>query len=207
MKSNQENQTQMQAFFDRLAPEWYDNEDDRAAQARIVELAGLPEGAHLADIGCGRGVMFPYLLATKPASLTAVDLSPKMLAYAKERFGENGIAYYNCDVVDAPLCDLDAVMMYNTYPHFLDKAALADKLARSVRPGGVVIIAHSVSKEKINGHHSGTVPFVLSAPLRTAQQEADAFAGGFTAECLVDDDTLYFIKLRRADVPADVPGK
>lgn len=196
-QASQDNKQKMQAFFDRLAPEWYDNEEDRAAQTRIMQLAALPAGARLADIGCGRGVMFPHLLATQPASLTAVDLSPKMLSYAKERFGTDGITYCNCDVLDAPLAELDAVMLYNTYPHFLDKAALAKKLADSVRPGGAVVIAHSVSKEKINGHHSGAVPFVLSVPLRTAQEEAEAFAPYFTAEAMVDDDTLYFIKLRR----------
>lgn len=191
------NNENMQAFFDKLAPDWFDNEEDRAAQVRIMQLAEFPREAHIADIGCGRGVMFPYLLESNPKSMTAVDLSPKMLAYAKDRFGEDRITYCNCDVLDAPLSGLDAVMMYNTYPHFLDKEALADKMGHSIVSGGMLVIAHSVSKEKINGHHSGTVPFVLSTPLRPAQQEADAFAQWFTAETLVDDDTLYFIRLRR----------
>ncbi|MEG2287677.1 MAG: class I SAM-dependent methyltransferase [Ruthenibacterium sp.] len=192
-----ENNEQMQAFFDGLAPKWFDNENDRAAQQRIVQLADFPHGAALADVGCGRGVMFPYLLKAQPRSLTAVDLSSQMLAYAKKTYGENGITYCNCDVLEAPLEHLDAVMMYNTYPHFLDKKALADKMAHSICAGGMLVIAHSVSRHKINAHHSEGIPFVLSVPLRCAQEEAAEFSADFTPELLIDDDALFFVKLRR----------
>jgi len=151
----------------------------------------------IADIGCGKGVMFEHLLQTNPAKIIAVDISGEMLRLAKDLFSDSRIEYVNDDFLDASLPMLDAAVIFNAYPHFLDKAALAKKLAQTIKRNGTVIIAHSRGKSKINGVHHGESVSRLSVPLESGEIEASKFLRFFVPDMIVDDDEIYFIKMSR----------
>jgi SAM-dependent methyltransferase len=192
--------TEMEAFFDRLAPTWTDNADEYEVREKIVERMNLPADCVIADIGCGKGVMFEHLLKTNPRSIVGVDLSGEMLRHAQELYqGDARLSFIKADVLTVDLPELDAAVIFNSYPHFLDKKALAEKLAAHIRKGGSVIIAHSVSRSRINERHKGGMATVLSAPLEAAEKEAAHFVPFFIADMLIDDDDGYFIKLRRVE--------
>lgn len=159
-------------------------------------MARIEEKSLIADIGCGRGVMFEHLLQTKPRGIIAVDLSGEMVARAKTLYRDERLMFINGDVLGAFLPTFDCAVIYNSYPHFADKKALAEKLKSHIRKGGLLIIAHSAGRERINGIHSGKASSI-SVPLRFAREEADEFLPYFTAEICVDSDDLYFIKLVR----------
>jgi len=199
----------MTAFFDRLAPNW-DNDIARYhIREKILSLADLPSGIVIADIGCGTGVMFEHLLKVNPSRIIAIDLSREMINIAKKFFSDNRITYINDDILEASLPALDAAIIFNAYPHFLDKPALVEKLAAIIKPGGILIIAHSMSKKLINGVHDGEVVSTLSMPLEEANVEATRFAEFFLADTLIDNDEFYFIKMIRrhqsdlGDIPVE----
>ena len=184
-------------YFDALAEGWNPNPEDYPNREHIVRLAGLEPGGVIADIGCGRGVMFEHLLKTQPRTIYAIDLSAKMIEQAALDLPDPRIHLMNADIVTADLPMLDAAVIYNAYPHFLDKAALADKLARVIKPGGLLIIAHGRGRQIINGGHGGKRVSQISIPLEDAQAEAAKFAAAFEPEQHIDTPDIYFIKLRR----------
>ena len=71
-------------FFDRLAPQW-DAEMIRSDEiiGLILDNAGVAEGKDILDVACGTGVLIPDYLWRNVRSVTAIDLSPKMVELAK----------------------------------------------------------------------------------------------------------------------------
>ena len=188
---------EMASFFDELAPEWDNAPSGYDLRDKLTSMMGISSNSVIADIGCGKGVMFEHLLKTKPAKIIAVDVSGEMIRMAKELHSDDRIEYINGDFLDAPIPALDAAVFFNSYPHFLDKEGLADKLALTLKKSGIMIIAHSSSKAKINGAHSGDSVSKLSVPLESAEAEARKFQNHFTIDTLIDNDEIYFVKMIR----------
>ena len=193
MTSNHE----MRNFFDRLAPNWNNHPEEYYIREKITALADFPEGNLIADIGCGQGVMLEHLLKTNPREIIAIDLSAEMLKHARKNFTDPRITFMNADFLETDLPPLDAIILYNAYPHFLNKEALARKTAEIIRKNGYLIIAHGCGKAGINSGHSGERVSPLSAALEDAEKEAAKFKDFFTPEVTVDNDELYFVKMRR----------
>lgn len=187
----------MAAFFDALAPAWECVPTEHETREKLVALMGLPQGGVVADIGCGRGVLFEYLLKTNPAKIFAVDCSGEMLRLAAQRYDDPRLAYVHGDFLDIPLPPLDAAVFFNSYPHFLDKGALVEKLAGTLKKGGALIVAHSQGRATINARHKGERVSKFSIPLESAEAEAERFQRFFTADACIDSDGMYFIKMRR----------
>ena len=189
------NSKNMAAFFDRLAPDWDNSPHEYEIREKLTSMMELSPNSVIADIGCGKGVMFEHLLKTNPAKIIAVDVSGEMLRLAKSIFSDERIEYINADFLTIELPVLDTAVIFNAYPHFCDKDALVKKLTQTVKTNGSVIIAHSRSRASINGTHTGERASSLSVPLENAVIEADKFSTFFTADVLVDNDKMYFVKL------------
>ncbi len=188
---------EMAAFFDSLAPQWENDPAESGVRERLVAMMKLPPGGVAADIGCGKGVMLEHLLATGPTAIIAVDISDEMLKAARELCGDSRVTFCHGDFLQAALPVLDAAVLFNAYPHFLDKPALAAKLARAVRPGGIAVIAHSHGRAWINGLHRSGGAAALSVALEDARTEAGRFAPYFKPDALIDSDEVYFIRMTR----------
>ena len=187
----------MEAFFDEMAAEWDNDPENYDKREKITAMISISENSVIADIGCGKGVMFEHLLKTSPKQIIAMDISAQMLRLAKELFKDDRIQYIHDDFLTAILPPLDVVVMFNAYPHFLDKEALAKKLSEVLKDNGIFIIAHSMNRETLNSLHSGEAVSKVSTCLEAAGMEADKFKKFFDTELLVDDDEMYFIKLKR----------
>ena len=185
------------AFFDKLAPEWDSAPAEYETREKLINLMGLARNSVVADIGCGRGILFEHLLKTNPARIIAVDISGEMIRLAKKLYGDKRLEYVNGDFLDVPLPMLDAAVFFNSYPHFLDKEALAEKLPGILKKGSAMIIAHSLGKAEINGMHTGESVSKFSTPLENAEAEADKFQRFFKTDTLIDNNELYFIKMTR----------
>ena len=185
------------AFFDRLAPEWDNSPSEYGVRERITSMMGLPPNSVIADIGCGKGVMIEHLLKTNPTRIIAMDISSEMIRSAKELFDDRRIDFMNVDFYDVLLPTLDAAVFFNSYPHFLDKSLLIEKLANAIKKNGKLIIAHSMSRAEINGTHTGESVSKISVPLDSADIESSKYDKYFATETMVDDDEIYFVKMSR----------
>ena len=161
----------VQAFFDRLAPDWDAGMvRNEAVIARILDNAGVCEGCTVLDVACGTGVLFGDYVKRGAARVTAVDLSPEMAARAAEKAAGTQITVVCGDVEDSAAVrdsgPYDVVMVYNAFPHFPDPAGLIRTLAGLVRPGGRLSIAHGMSRAALDAHHSGSAHAVSMRLLR-----------------------------------------
>ena len=191
------NMDNMEKFFDTMAEDWDNDPENYDKREKITAMMDLPPDSIIADIGCGMGVMLEHLLKMNPKKIIAMDVSGEMLRLARELYDDPRIEYIHGDFLTATLPQPDVVVMFNAYPHFLNKEVLAEKLAQVLKSNGIFIVAHSMNRETLNCHHSGEAVSKVSTPLEAAEIEADKFQKFFNTELLVDDDEMYFIKMRR----------
>ena len=185
----------VQAFFDRLAPQWdATTERNDAIIERILDAAGVRAGADVLDVACGTGVLIPDYLGRGVASVTAVDLSPKMTEIAAEKFaGEPNVAVLCADACTARFDRLfDCIVIYNAFPHFAQPDALIAALSDALKPGGRLTVAHDRSREAINAHHKG-MPDTLAADLMSADALAAIFERTLTVLSAVSDEHMYLV--------------
>lgn len=183
-------------FFDRCAPSWdVGLVRNEAVISAILDNAGVRAGVDVLDVACGTGVLFSDYLQRGVASLTAVDISPEMVKIAQQKFPEVRIL---CGDVEQTVFDrcFDVIMIYNAFPHFPDPARLIGCLARWVKPGGRLSVAHGMSRKMLNHHHSGTASRV-SVDLLEENELAALFAPYFDVDTVISDERMYQVAGRK----------
>jgi SAM-dependent methyltransferase len=106
--------------------------------ARIIAAAGLAPGVSALELGCGTG-MFTHIFQATGAKITANDISPDLIALARQ---QNPDATF----LLAPFEDLDESAKYDaiigsSVLHHLDVEAALAKCARLLKPGGRIAFA------------------------------------------------------------------
>jgi demethylmenaquinone methyltransferase/2-methoxy-6-polyprenyl-1,4-benzoquinol methylase len=187
------------AFFDRCAP-WWDADMIRKEDiiATILDNAGIRNGMDVLDVACGTGVLFPDYQKRNVKSVTGIDISPEMVKIAAAKFPEVQLI---CGDVEETKFDkpFDAVMVYNAFPHFPSPAGLIEALARVVKPGGRLCVAHSMSRAQLQQHHRGRASQV-SIDLIHEQALADLFSPYFDVDVIISNDHMYQVAgTRRKD--------
>ncbi len=178
-------------FFDSCAPSW-DAEmikDDRIINT-ILDIGGVTDGKHVLDVACGTGVLFDYYLS-RNACVTGIDISPQMVNYARLKFPD--IPVICADVEDFSFkSKFDCIVLYNAFPHFTAPERLIRILASLLNPHGRLTVAHGMSREKINAHHSGSASAV-SLGLMSADELFDIFSKHLQADVKISDAEKYIV--------------
>ena len=119
---------------------------------RPATLSLLPdlEGKHVLDAGCGPG-FYTQILLEKGAMVTAIDASPKMIEYAKQRVGNRAtIRQANLEKPLKFLADqsIDLVFSSLVLDYIKDWNSLFKEFARILYDGGYFIFSteHPLSK-------------------------------------------------------------
>lgn len=181
-------------FFDQRADHWEAEEEHTRSlvQPAVAIMAGVQEGSRVLDLGCGLGVMMPIYDSLGVASVLGVDISPVMIARAKERWED--YPAFKFAVADGATFDtdetFDAVVIYNAYPHFMDRSALIKNCYRLLCGGGRFIVAHSAGRDEINSHHEAVASGV-SLGLKPAVEESKPWEDLFVTDVLVDTPTFF----------------
>jgi len=179
-------------FFDRLAPGW-DAEmiRDDALIRIILDNARVAAGKDVLDVACGTGVLIPDYLARGAASVTAIDISPKMAEIAREKFPQENVRVLCADVEEADFGRLfDCVVVYNAFPHFPAPERLIARLAALLKPGGTLTVAHGMSREKIDAHHHGAAQHVSNG-LMPAGELAEIIDRYLHVAVCLSDERMY----------------
>lgn len=179
-------------FFDRLAPGW-DAEMIRndAIISTILDKAGVQAGKDILDVACGTGVLIPDYLKRKVASVTGIDISPRMVEIAREKFPQPGVEILCGDVETTDFGKpFDCIVVYNAFPHFPDPERLIAKLASLLKSGGTLTVAHGMSREKIDAHHHGSASHVSNG-LMMAEDLAKIFAKHLNVTWILSDERMY----------------
>lgn len=118
---------------------------------RLVELAEPQVTDHALDVSTGGGHV-ALALAPHVASVTASDLTPRMLEAARAFLTSRGVANAAFVVADAehlPFLDasFDLVTVRIAPHHYADVRAAVREMARVLRPGGRLIIIDNIAPE------------------------------------------------------------
>ena len=128
--------------FDRIALLPERGGVDHNARYHDYLLRHAPRNGRLAlDVGCGRGA-FARRLARRCERVRAIDLSPNMIRVAREQ--SRDFPNIEFDVADVMSYDLgierfDCIASIAAL-HHLPQAELLPRLARALRPGGVLLV-------------------------------------------------------------------
>jgi SAM-dependent methyltransferase len=133
--------------YERLAPVYdvltagYDYETWLTGLEDLALEHGLP-GRRVLDVGCGTGKSFEPLLE-RGYSVTACDLSPAMVAAAREKAAPRGVRVFVADMRRLPrVGPVDWVTCLDDAVNYLlgdDDLSLAlTGMRRALRPGGLV---------------------------------------------------------------------
>ena len=179
-------------FFDRLAPLWdADMMRNDEVIGEILDNAGVSAGKAVLDVACGTGVLIPDYLSRRVASVTAIDISPEMAKIAREKFPQPEVTVLCGDVETEEFGrKFDCSVVYNAFPHFPDAERLVRRLAALLNDGGVLTVAHGMSREKLNAHHGGSAKHVSNG-LMPADDLAEIFAKVLEVTTVIDDGRMY----------------
>jgi magnesium-protoporphyrin O-methyltransferase len=148
-----ERRSEIETYFDRTAAAaWSRLTSDapvsgiratvRAGRDRMRStlLSYLPDdlrGARILDAGCGTGAL-AVEAAKRGAEVVAIDLSPTLIALAKERLPKNlRIDFRSGDMLDPALGTFDHIVAMDSLIHYrlADMVAMLAKLAAMSRDG------------------------------------------------------------------------
>ena len=181
------------AFFDKCAPSW-DAEMIKSDKKinKILDNAQIGENMDILDVACGTGVLFDYYLERQVASVTGIDISPEMARIAAEKYaGESRVQVLRGDVESYPFTrKFDRIVVYNAFPHFPQPAQLIKTLSSLLKEGGRLTVAHGMSREAIDSHHSGAASKVSNG-LMAAEDLAKLFEKHLTVEVVLSDEEMY----------------
>ena len=133
------------AAFDRQARDYdvkqYGQHARRLQDDVLAAALTFPFGDVL-DVGCGTGAVLAALLAARPGAVArGIDLSPEMVAVARERLGEGAeVEVADAERLPFPGACADLVTCVDSLHHYPDPGAALAEMHRVTRPGGGLVL-------------------------------------------------------------------
>ncbi len=154
-------------FFNDSAATWLDtfyknpesgqHDLHQKALDRFFSLIPLKPGDSVLDVGCGSGVLVPFVLKriTETGILYELDFAERMIEANKSLHKDGNIRFVVADAAEAPLEDAscDSIICFASFPHFHDKEKSMLALSRILKRDGTFVVAHLDSSEGIKKHH------------------------------------------------------
>jgi ubiquinone/menaquinone biosynthesis C-methylase UbiE len=154
-------------FFNDHAPRWRDMwyKDhstgcyDKHAKdfERLFSLITLKPGDHVLDVGCGTGILVPFILdrITETGILYELDYAEKMIEINRELHRNDNIRFILADAEEVPLdeASCDAIICFSCFPHLHEKEKSVATLGRILKQDGLFVVSHFESSEGIKKHH------------------------------------------------------
>jgi len=199
-------------FFNERADAWLDTwYKDPASGAytrhrekfeRLFTLVPIREGDQVLDVGCGSGVLVPYLLkrVSKRGMVYELDYAERMIRVNHRIHGDERVRFIVADVADMPLeketCDV--VMCFACFPHIHDKKTALEAMAAALKKNGFLAVAHLESSQDINRHHRKSGTPVMHDTLPKRQEMIGMFeAAGLSIERFIDESGFYLVLGRK----------
>lgn len=186
-------------YFNSVAYTWDETvKHDKNKIESILKIVGIGKDDSVLDVGTGTGVLVPFLhtLVGGKGKITAIDVSENMISVAKSKFHMDNVEFIVGDVLHAGFDadSFDCIVCYSMFPHFDDKKAAVIKLSSYLRSGGKLAVAHSQSRDAINGLHRDLTGDVSKDRLPSADKIAQYFKeAGITVVSVTDNNDMFIV--------------
>lgn len=194
-------------FFNKHAQDWCntwykDNATGRYDKhandfQRLFSLLPLRAGARVLDVGCGTGILVPFILEriTPSGVLYELDFADSMIQVNKSLHHADNTRFIVADAENAPLHDAscDAVICFSCFPHFHDMEKAMLMLSRILKPRGIFALSHFDSSEAINRHHESCQAVAHDRLPDKTTMRALFRTAGLTIRMFTDEPGFYCI--------------
>jgi demethylmenaquinone methyltransferase/2-methoxy-6-polyprenyl-1,4-benzoquinol methylase len=140
--------------FEKWAENWEVSAESKIVAGIFVkELINKGSGLIL-DLACGKGVLRDYFNENLPESVVVyVDKAFAMIKGLREIYSDELVIRGEGENIPFDENKFDAVIIFNSFPHFTDKEKTIAECYRVLKKGGRLIIGHSMTPEEINQLH------------------------------------------------------
>lgn len=121
---------------------------------RLAEMAGIPVGSSVLDVGCGVGGSARWLARHLGCTVLGITLSPVQARMAAEAAMREGLgdrarfAVKDAHRLDFPAASFDAVWVIECSEHLVDKRGFIQACHRVLKPGGTMALCAWLSAER-----------------------------------------------------------
>jgi SAM-dependent methyltransferase len=133
--------------------------------AAVLRRLEITPGTRLLDIGCGSGYA-ARMAASSGATVTGIDITPELLAIARERVPAGEFLQGVMDALPFPDVSFDVAVGFNSFQFADDPVTAVREARRVVRPGGLIAATTFAEAER----NESTALHVALEPLRDAGQ-------------------------------------
>ncbi|MGB4985541.1 MAG: class I SAM-dependent methyltransferase [Erysipelotrichaceae bacterium] len=186
-------------FFNSVADNWdVMCHHDKLKIKKILDLSPISLGDRIMDIGCGTGVLTPYLVGIvgDGGSIVGIDVSNRMNEVAKRKYDYDNVSFHCEDIMDFNRDGqlYSGAICFSVFPHFEDKVHTIKQIVSNIEVGGYIIIAHSQSRDEINNMHKKCDDAVNKDELPPMDMISSWFyQNNCGVNFLLDNDELFMI--------------
>lgn len=116
---------------------WYRNR--RMLIADILHHYHVPQGVHIADVGCGTGLLIKDLSVLGYKNIVGFDNSPIAVEFCKKR-DISGIFLSGVERISATSASFDVVLLLDVLEHVRDEDLAISEIRRILKPDGILIV-------------------------------------------------------------------
>lgn len=164
-KRQQHNSYQQEIFDERVESfRQTISKDIQERTRQIVAAANLGPDDRVLDAGTGIGVLIPHIQLYGVSHIVGCDISPAMLAEARQRFPE--VRFWCGDVIDLPreMGLFDLVLFNAMFGNVCDQRKMLERITARLTLAGRIIISHPMGasfQAKLRCENPRLVPHLL----------------------------------------------
>lgn len=213
MNLNKQNILRKQ-FFNTKAKDWfnlcyfenncYNNNRFHDQFLKMFSYIDLKPGYRVADIGCGSGILVPYILEKigDGGILYENDYAEKMIEENKKKHNDARIVFLKEDVNELSIENdsIDCVICFSCFPHFNDKLQALKIFHNILKNNSSLYIVHFSSSNELNNFHKSAHSAVANDFLPSKDEMLNLIKSvNFEIQEFIDEPGFYFLKAKNSN--------
>ena len=194
-------------FFNERAEQWLDMwyKDPETGTytryekefERLFSLIAFQPDDSVLDLGCGSGVLVPYILDRigSNGTLHEVDYAEKMIEVNRRLHEDPRITFVasSADKLNVPDQSFNVVICFSCFPHFHRTRETLALIGKALKPEGKLVIAHFDSSQDINDLHRKHECVMHDQLPSEANMRQLIMSVGLSVERFIDESGFYFV--------------